>query len=408
MPTTLNTTLPSEVINEFASEMRNDGHVDQGFFVTVALIELLRRATPSQILSMQKFLSAVADNNFVYGWNEIGFSLTQDLLSTRYHSKCLNAGVPQEDVPFVLSTALALLSDAVVTADPDKPAPPIKRTSEDMSDSVTAVLSFFSASEKEALPAEPPPPSPRQSVALVDTTRYVPECFSPPPLSYEKLRELDAEYISHRGTLSTGELSSEVRGLMLQGPHGLVAFLESGEFLDLSPGQLGVATYSENADLKHFPTTTFMYFMLAADRLYESGAITETQRDLLLSGAYGTIDSQRLEVLSAPVRDLEVLDDALAASATLVPASGLAAPQPIDVDFDILIGDRLGVFRTSANYAESGSYITSKFGYKEEKDADSFVFKPVLMQTVPRFMTALGVYVFPVPSRSLTYALVVV
>lgn len=396
----------SSVVNNFAVALREHDNQDRGFFLLVGFLELLRVSSPAQIAAAAKFLDALVAKNFVAGWDKISFSLTQQLLTSQYDQLCLNAGIPQEDVPFVLSVALSLLSDCALGSNNERAR---AVTKDDMTDRVKTVLSLFDGGDKETLPDAPPPLPP--VVPLVDATRYLPSGFSPSPLSYAMLAELDAEYITHRGVLSSGELSSDIRGLMLSGPRGLVAFLESGEFISLTPGQLGVATFSDVVALKNFPQSTLLYFILTADTLLEQKYITQTQHSLLLSGAYGEVDSNRLVLISAPVEDLSVLDECLVASSSFRPTPGIPQPNPLSMDFDFSDSQDVSrAFRITANYSESGSYITSKFGLKDapKDENEEAIFKPTFSQTIPRFMTAHGVYLFPLPETSVTYALLVV
>jgi hypothetical protein len=392
------------MVNDFAVALREERpSANGGFFLFAGFLELLRHASPAQIKSAAKFLSALVEHDFLSGWSNITFSLTHQLMSQQYEKYCLDAGIPQEDISFVLSMATALLAEAAFEPDADGPREIDKSI---MIDRVKAVLSIFHADAKEAVPDSPPPLPPR--FATLDATRYMPSGFSPSPLSYSLLADLQAEFISHRAVMTNGELSSEVRGLALHGPKGSVAFLESGEFIPIVPNQEGLSVYSDIASLKSFPHIVFLYFILAADGLYSAGYITEEQRNLLTSGQYGNVDDTRITVLAAAADNVSVLDEALFAAASFVQTPGNPEVNPVVVDFDFMdAANSSKAFRLAANYSASGAYINSKFGVKEHKEEGDAKFIPSFSQTNLRFITAHGAYVFPAPESSLTYALIV-
>lgn len=378
-------------VSSLSEELRETTDADHAFFVTVALCELLRRLknpkpatqdVKKQVQAIIDFLTALVNNNALDNWNKINFSLTQHLLGSTYDARLLSAGISHAEIPVAMTAALSLFVDRVVHS-PETLELRVA-TVNDMAQSVEAIFGAVTEEEPapEAKAVEPPP--------LFDTYARPPQ-FSSPKITYELLSAINAEFISYRTTMPTGELGPQILGLSLEGPDGkLRTFLETGEYLVLERGALFVATHTDPQDIKLFPPCLLLYAKLAADTLYGHDMLTPEQHTLLSSSEYGeiTVPNSALDTAAnaddvAPIEAMLKIDPRSVA---------VEAARPIVIDFQV---DETKLVRLSGVYAKNGSYVAAKL--VEQVDGKE---KTRLVHTVPRLFTARGVYVFPLSNSN--------
>lgn len=370
-------------VSTLSEELRTTTDANHAFFITVAAVELLRRLkNPEQIRALSSFLQTLVEIGALENWNKINFSLTQHLLTSTYDSRLLAAGISNDEIPVAMTAALSLFVDRVVH-NPESLETRVA-TINDMAQSVEAIFG--------AVADDPPPADDVRKLAAPNVEpppvfdMYArPPYFDCPRVTPETLSAINAEFISYRGNLTSGELGPEIRGLSLEGPDGrLHTFLETGEYLVLKPGMVGLATYTDPQDIKAFPPCLLLFAMLAAETLHDKKLITNEQRALLTGGAYGKISGGTSLESVAAAADIEPIAAVLQVDSRDV---AIEAARPVVVNFQL---DETKSARISGVYAKSGSFVTAKL--IETVDGRE---KVRLVHTVPRFFSACGVYIFP-------------
>lgn len=388
-------------VSTLSEELREITDTDHAFFVTVALCELLRRLKnpkpttqniKQQVRVIIDFLTSLLDNDALKNWNQINFSLTQHLLGATYDARLLSAGISSAEIPIVISAALSLFVDRVVHA-PETLELQVA-TINDMAQSVETIFGAVTeeeTAEKPKIISAPP----------VFDTYACPTQFDCPPITYELLNALNAEFISYCAAMTNGETGPQIFGLSLEGPDGkLRTFLETGEYLELESGTLFAATHTDPQDIKLFPPCLLLYAKLAADTMFDADMITLEQHTLLSSAAYGKIiasaaalDTAATATYIAPIESLLQAD---LRSVTTV----AEVQRPLIIDFEL---DTNKIARLTGVYAKNGSYVVAKL---VELVADKE--KTRLVHTVPRLFTARGVYVFPLPETNEFFSLTII
>ena len=371
-------------VSELFSVLQENSTPNHSFFMLVAATELLRRTkNKDQIKALADFFTAVSSADPEHHVDSINFSLTQNRLGSAYDEKIMAAGADTQSIPAVLTAALAHFIGRVVH-DYDTLSTRAA-TLEDMVASVAVMISLLRGDAKT------------DEIKEISHSRFFdvynnPDYFTGPEITLTDLKTISAEFISYCGELSSGELGPEIRGLSIEGPDGkLHTFLETGEYVQLKPGTIGVAAYTEPEQIKNLPSVLLLYAVLSADILLSQNAITQEQHALLMSGSFGLpVDSDPL----VAVVDAKEIAPAEALLHTRDNGSlGSEAVAPFNMEFPV---DEDYAVRLSAVYSKTGSYITVQLF-----DVSQAPEELVMTHSVPKFFSGRGVYIFPLRPQQL-------
>lgn len=375
--------LISDHVRKFLTNLHTKTNHDK-LFIGACTIELLRRAQQldrSAVSAIVNFLSRVND----VPWADIPFSVTHTIL-VRGKEVATQYGVDSEHVPDVLLSALVNFSDLVdgYLKDPEV-------TPEELFDAIVAEeAEKFLAAQANG-----------QTVPDIYDHTMLRKCFKAAPTNDSLLQELQVGLVTYRGMFG-GVLGPTLRGLAFDGvSNDWRILLETGELVSVPKDDPGLKTAATPGDYANICHALLAMATAAGDMLGAAGLTSDAAAAKITGGVFGEF-VKPLTVINADRAAISVIEQVLHPDGS---AAGTTGPTGAAVHFPTSVNGQNAYIALTAVPDSRGSYVTAKL---VEVSSDPKPTERILLHLDhPRYLSARGVYLFPLEKEVICLRIVV-